>query len=356
MGLKVRDSNIELLRVLASIGVILLHYNGVVAFNHVIPGTVNEYILQGAEALFISAVNLFLLISGYFSCTSNRRKAVKVFELFLQVSVLATAWYLISSLALYNTPVTALGIVKALIPNSYFVTIYLAVYILSPYINRAVEKLNREKFRALLVICFILFSLLPTVLDLLAEYGHFFPGLYPVSMGASDYGYTFVQFAFMYLIGAYLRRFGSETSGKRWVWLGVFLLSFAAVFFWQFLTPRVARSYCNPLVILLVVSVFSLFRTVSIRSRVINLLAKGAFTCFLVHALFLDYIGIPRFVNGDPLLLLGHMLLSSLGIFLICWVIWFVYDFVTRPIVKVVGKILAPLDKRMSLEDEEKTS
>ena len=73
---KGRESNIELLRVLAMLGVILHHYNnpsigGGLSF--VKNGSLNYWILNIVESIFICAVNLFMVISAYFMASSNKR-------------------------------------------------------------------------------------------------------------------------------------------------------------------------------------------------------------------------------------------------------------------------------------------
>ena len=64
MSTKARQSTIELLRIITICGVVMLHYNGNVAFGLVTEGTAKYYLLQFLEILFICAVNLFVLISG----------------------------------------------------------------------------------------------------------------------------------------------------------------------------------------------------------------------------------------------------------------------------------------------------
>ena len=66
-----RYSNIELLRLLIMLGIIVLHY-----YNKSIGGrlkyvsynSINYFILILIESLCICAVDLFMLISGYFYC------------------------------------------------------------------------------------------------------------------------------------------------------------------------------------------------------------------------------------------------------------------------------------------------
>ena len=60
-----RQSNIELLRIFAALGVIMLHYNYYYGFKSIEFNTPNYYILLTPESINICAVDLFVLISGY---------------------------------------------------------------------------------------------------------------------------------------------------------------------------------------------------------------------------------------------------------------------------------------------------
>ena len=79
-----RNSGIELLRILAAMGVIILHYN-----NAEIGGGLkyssgwNLLMLQLLQNTAICAVNVFVLISGYFLSRSGRRDCTKPLELIL---------------------------------------------------------------------------------------------------------------------------------------------------------------------------------------------------------------------------------------------------------------------------------
>ena len=74
---KQRESNLELLRIIAMCGVIILHYNNPLigkAFELVKDNTLNYWIIHFLESLFICSVNLFMVISGYFMVTSKKKK------------------------------------------------------------------------------------------------------------------------------------------------------------------------------------------------------------------------------------------------------------------------------------------
>ena len=88
MKKQVRESNIELLRIFAMLGVVILHYNNASigkGFAYVAPNSWNQAILLGLEGLFVCAVDLFLLITGYFSVSSQKRNPTKAAALLIQV-------------------------------------------------------------------------------------------------------------------------------------------------------------------------------------------------------------------------------------------------------------------------------
>ena len=131
----VRSSNIELLRILSIIGVIILHYN-----NRTIGGGfeysegINHVILSVLESVFISAVNIFVLISGYFMSKSQKRNIIKPLQLIVQVIIFSEAAYLIKCAA--GSAVLSLkSLFSHLIPCNYFVILYVALYFISPFLN-----------------------------------------------------------------------------------------------------------------------------------------------------------------------------------------------------------------------------
>lgn len=350
MAAKTRDSNIELLRILVSCGVVILHYNGNVAFDNVQAGTVNYYILNGLEALCICAVNLFMLISGYFLSTNGRRKVIKTVELVIEVMVIGAVLYLGLTL-LSGESISGKALLSAMIPNNYFVTLYITVYLLSPYINILLDRLDEKQVQILLGMCLLLFAVWPTILDLCTEkIGIGLPGLYTTNTAGSQYGYSLINFVLMYMVGAYIRRYDLGKNQKSWVLLLTLIICVGVIFVWQMFSHQTARAYCNPFVIAEAAIVFVLFRRMKLNSKIVNGLSKAAFTCFLVHGVFLGRIGIPSVVNGSTPILLLHVFVSAAGIFLISWVVWKIYDFASRPVMRWLGRHTAFLDRYISVE------
>ena len=92
-----RESNIELLRILAMLGVIILHYNnpsigGGLSF--VKSGSINYWFLNFSESVFACAVDLFIIISAYFMGSSNKRDLWKPTLLLAQVIIFSVSKYM----------------------------------------------------------------------------------------------------------------------------------------------------------------------------------------------------------------------------------------------------------------------
>ena len=143
---KERQSNIELLRILLIIGVIILHYNNKTmggGFEYVKYGSINFYILYILESVFICAVNLFMLISGYFMINSMKRSLWKPIELFVQVIIFSLGLYVLK-IIVNADDFSVKSLVGRFIPSNYFVVLYCTVYIISPYINKLMLSLDKK--------------------------------------------------------------------------------------------------------------------------------------------------------------------------------------------------------------------
>ncbi len=344
---KLRDSNIELLRIFTMLGVIILHYNYADAgggFRLVTPGSINYYLMYVLQSMSIAAVDLFILISGYFMCTSCKRGIFKPLTLVAQVIVFRVLICIASGIL--HGGISLRGIVSALIPRNYFVILYVVLYLISPYLNLLLHAMDQKEMRRMMLILLLLFSLEPTLVDLMSEVtGSEQNELSAVGRYGSQWGYCIVNFVLMYLVGAYLRLHPEKTdkipTGKLCAGFGLFL---AADVCWSLLNNHMTRfasrsayEYCNPLVICSAATLFLLFRRMQIKpNRIINSLAKGSFTVYLLHGVLLQFLRIEKFVNKNPLIYLLHVLLGAALIYLVCWTVYVCYDFVTSRLYRLL--------------------
>ena len=158
-----RQSNIELLRILATCMVIVLHYNGLGngGFATVSDGSLNQLILVLFETISICAVNVFVITTGYFLCKTNTRDFLKPLGLVAQVVVFAVLFFSLVKLTLPD--ITIDHLFESLFSTNWYVYIFFALYLISPFINVMWDRLNLSGKRILLTFSIFLFSIYPTV-------------------------------------------------------------------------------------------------------------------------------------------------------------------------------------------------
>ncbi|MDD6194990.1 MAG: acyltransferase [Lachnospiraceae bacterium] len=342
-----RQSNIEMLRILSMLGVIVLHYNNAdIGGGFSFASPLNKIILYGFESLFICAVNVYLLISAYFLCKREERNWHKPVELLIQVMVFDAGLQVLRTI-MGQGGFSAKSFLIALLPDNYFVILYIACYFISPMINIALKQMGKDKSGKFLLTCFAILSVWPTVVDSLQDFtGLEWTGLNSISISGSQGGYTIVNFLLVYAIGAYIGLYGFEAIlGDRqyktvslWMTQVVMLVLIQV---WAIASEQLglpgssAWDYCNPLVIAQAVLLFVIFTRLHIpQLGWLNGLAKGSFTVYLLHIPFLQFFGIESAVQKNALYMIGHMLGTAVTIYLICYVVYVIYEAVTRPIYK----------------------
>lgn len=361
-----RDSNIELLRIITMLGVIILHYNNRTigrAMDFVTHGSVNFYILSILESVFICAVDLFILICGYFMIKTQKRSIIKPIKLIVQLIVFQVGRYLFP--VIFGNSTFAIGnMIIKLVPRNYFVILYIALYFISPYINIVMTSLDKKQLQRFVLTFFLIFSVYSVLTDIM---GHIRGGtvmeLSTIGMYGSQDGYTIVNFSLMYIIGAYIKlnedRFRKIKQTK-------LVLAFSILVLLDVIQEMIrdglkiskgsAYSYLNPIVILCAVIAFLIFKNLELgHVSIINGLAKGSFTVFLLHTMFIKQIGIKRFVTGNPLIMVIHIIGSSILVYLICWVVYFVYEKITAPIFKLIVSKFGQGNYSIEINSDNKT-
>lgn len=332
----IRQSNIELLRIISILGVIILHYNNIYfGGGFQFAQGINRYVLYYLESLSIGGVNLYVLISGYYLCQNNKRILAKPIKLILQVMSFNIILYMIQ-IALHMYSFTKQGLFLNLLPNNYFAILYCTLYLFSTFLNYMFQKsVENGKENQLLVTGLILFSVSPIMLDVMQEVlGRDFGGLSSIGIAGSQNGYSIINFMLMYIIGAWIHKKEEKilpvlSKGK--CLMGILGVAFLIVL-WRMITekmstaPKTAWSYCNPAVILIAVLFFCLFKQLKIKnSQIINRFSKATFTVFLVHTFVLvHYCNISNQVQGS----LVKMILSLIGTIICAYIVGVVADIV----------------------------
>lgn len=96
-----RESSLDLLRIILSVGVIVLHVNNYfLGIATPIPkmSTISKIVICFFEGLCIISVNEFIILSGYFNATRESIKIKKIVTLIFQTFFINEVLYLISML------------------------------------------------------------------------------------------------------------------------------------------------------------------------------------------------------------------------------------------------------------------
>ena len=348
-GKKARQSNIELLRIFAALGVIMLHLNNANeggGWLKAAPFSSCQFVMMFYEMLAIGAVNVFILITGYFMAQKKQADLAKPLKLLFDMLVFAGLFY-IGNLIASGVNYPASNLIRYLSPNNWFIFIYVALYVFSPFINKLWNSLSEKNKKTLLRWMFILFSLYPVIV-----YVTRLKGITAVGLSGADQGYTIVNFVFVYLIGCAVRDCEKDPAPDK---VPAFMRSkvLPPVFFVAVTTSLLGLSYLgaiatktqpfqtpmfhynNPLVILQALFAFLMFKNMKLPgNKIINLFSGAAFYVYILHFRFIEIFNIRNIVIDEPLMLAVFMLAVSMVIYILCFVCWIIYDL-------TVGKLFA---------------
>ena len=152
-----RNSSIEMLRILAMLGIVIMHTNGTVMEHG--SGTGFAW-TQIENSIFNAGVSIFVLISGYFGIRRSTQKLIELESTVIFYAVLSAL------VGCYFGKASIL--IKAFIPVStncyWFISCYILLMIFSPYINRAIDSMSELQHRQLLLLMSAVFLVAPTVI------------------------------------------------------------------------------------------------------------------------------------------------------------------------------------------------
>lgn len=279
-----RYSNIELLRLVLMMMVVLLHFNndtmgGAFVFARNYP--IDNFVLHFLESLGVCAVNCFMIVSGYFLYTNTKIKFGKVLDILLIVVFYRYIDYLCK--VAFNQEIFSIkSLIVCALPANYFAIFYVICYMLSPYVSRIYRDLSDNKADFLTAIILVLFILIPTLSDIANDLNILKnPGyLSPISTGGNGAGYTIVQFLFCLSLGMWIRK--REKQYKAYILLSGYLISSLILTIGISKLPSL-YNYCSLLTVINAVCLFMLFQKIHIQNSAINYASKSCFAIFCIH-------------------------------------------------------------------------
>lgn len=273
-----RQSGIELLRIVSMLMVLNVHT--FIPADSLTWHTLDArtFIDFFREATSISSVNLFILISGFFSIRWKKRGFVSlVYQVFFFIFFLYVLMYLTGRIDFSVKEL--LKRINCLYSAYWFIPAYLGLYFLAPVLNAFVEKLSaKELFYFLSIFYFI----------------QFYYQLFNDSNFNS--GYSILSFCGLYLIGRYLHNINlASLKQSKLILVAILLTVIIAIL------PILAQIYLhkdhmgiktgfifgfiynNPFVLLQSVCIFVIFAKMTFQSGAVNFLASSALAIYLVH-------------------------------------------------------------------------
>lgn len=208
MQKKERMANLEVLRCVAMMMVVVLHYLGK---GGLLPDLTASLSARDTaawllEAFCIVAVNVYMMISGYFLCESSF-KFSRLLQLWLQVwiysvviGVLAAATGIILAEEI-STHYYLTLLFPVTMGHYWFLTAYVFLYVLLPLLGEGLRRMTKQQFQVALVLLFTTFCLLKSVL--------------PFRLEEDSKGYDCLWYLCVFCMAAYLRRFGLLFLQKR---------------------------------------------------------------------------------------------------------------------------------------------
>lgn len=335
---KQRDSNIELLRAVLAFMVIILHFNsasmpgGGGASALISVGSIRHSIVQMMEALSCCAVNVFILISGYFMARKREICVKQVLSLFIKVILYNIIFYFIIVCLKLESFDRMIAFYRIL-PTNYFVMLYSVVYLFSPFIIFLFDNLSEKKVLLLISMLFLIFSVEPTIVNIWQNVmGIKLVGINTVAMEGDAAGYNITNFFIVFMIGVFVQRCEFLHKIKTLYWVLIYLVTSFVIFILSHFTS-VAFDYSNSFVIVEAVALFKMFESYKIPyNRIINSLGRASFDIFLIHTntLFLIYFwGKFKIAENYATLSLGRIviftLITTFSMFLLCYLISLIY-------------------------------
>lgn len=306
-----------------------------------------------------TAINAFVMITGYFMCTSKLTWK-RFLKMWMKAKFYKVIFFIIFCFAGYEA-FTTKSIFKLVFSyingvNNGFVSSFLAFYLFIPFMNALIEKLSQKDLQKLIALLLGMFTVTST----------FF-------FNSSVFHYVF-WYMTLYFVAAYIRLYPNRwTESGRFngtVLFVTILLSYASVIAIDFVGAMVGFtnayymvSDSNKLFAFIIgVSAFLFFKGTPVKNnRFINTVASTTFGVLLIHAnsdamrqwLWKDLLHLPSLYTAAFPKLVAIYVLVMFGVFAVCSLIDYVgIQVIENPVFNVINKNTETIERgfnRLSL-------
>ena len=284
---KPRCAGFDVLKIISMFLIVCFHcaYKG--EFN-ITDNFANQIILDIMFYFGLLGVNCFALITGYFyeSMFFKKKKFVKML---LQIMFYTGLGVIILTSTGHDMNIAT--VLYRLMPFDvsiyWYGVAYLMLLLIAPYLNILIQSMSSKQHKKLIAICVCLFSLVPTIKTMFWQNDF---------MERTGFYNRFIWLIVMYMIGAYIFKYGFPIIINKKKAIELFVLSSFALMSFVLMTnmfdsglSTVFFSPNSPFELLLSISLFGVFYYSDVKSNyLVSTVSKLTFGVYLFHDGLLD--------------------------------------------------------------------
>ncbi len=276
-----RQSNMELLRIIAMLMVLIAHADylsiGIPLCDDISTAPISSFFRIVIEVICLICVNLFVLISGYFGIKWNLKGIANLlFQIYFWNIIIYLILHCIGIIDITGYKTNFIFAMK----NWWFVEAYLALWLVSPLLNRFTADWTQKQARQYLLISWgIIFIgwLVPNFLYISQE--------------------SIILFINIYLTGKYIAQFdiNFKLRNRNYYLLAYITISVLTALFILISTTHLPENQlirrsniymllCNfPVSVFGAICLFLYFKDLHINNKYINYIAASTFAVYLIH-------------------------------------------------------------------------
>lgn len=345
-----RKSNFELLRIISMVMIIMHHlsYHGGININYSLIG-LNEFFYFLFRVGGKIGVDIFVLITGYFMINKEKIKISKLLKLWLQIVFYSVGLYTLVVL-FTSVKYNRLNFIHSFLPISYkswwFATAYFILYLFIPYINILFNKMDKNNYKKLLVLCTVLWIIIPI----------FIKATYCLN--------DILWFIYLYGVGGYIKLYKDDikSSYSKYLTISIFSMLFIVIisiligilsvnhpklknYIYYFYTQNSIGIF------IAAYTMFIAFKNINIKyNKFINIIASTTFGIYLIHdsnalrsIIWKKIFVISKWFNTDYFII--YSILITIIIFVVCSIIELLRIYILeKNYTKLLDKISNKLD------------
>ena len=217
-----RNVGLDLLRILLALAVVIIHFNAagtgrVVISVHWLP---MKFLVYGMHSIVTPAVNIYVIMSGYFSyffMRSYKHVVSSLIKLWICLEFFSIGGAC-AVLLFYPGSITTTEFVERLFPlvtgEWWYMSVYFATMLISPFLNKAADNISKSDSHLFLGAMLLVCSVLP----------FFTKNEEPLGV---NLGYSFIWFIVLYYTGAVICKYYNTQKFKflLWIYFGLVIIN-----------------------------------------------------------------------------------------------------------------------------------